>query len=240
LRYNPRAMFRTLSLDAGGVLVRPNWARISTVFAVHGVPVAADVLAAQELPVMRELDSAEGIASSTDGDRVGAFFLRVLERVGLDASGQSWRAGIAELRRIHAEENLWEDVPDDVRPALERFRAMDLTLVVLSNANGTVRRKLERLGMTRWFASVVDSGEEGVEKPDPRFFALGLERVGAERATTLHVGDMFHVDVLGARVAGIAAVLIDRGGLQSDRDCVRFGDLGELASALERGRLRPG
>ena len=160
---------------------------------------------------MRELDCAEGIASSTDGDRIGAFFLRVLERAGFDGSGRPWRAAIAELRRIHAEENLWEDVPADVRPALERFRALDLTLVVLSNANGTVRKKLGRLGLTGWFASVVDSGEEGVEKPDPRFFALGLERVRAEHATTLHVGDMFCVDVLGA-----------------------------LASALEQGHLSPG
>jgi FMN phosphatase YigB (HAD superfamily) len=233
-------MFRTLSLDAGGVLVRPNWPRISAVFAAHGVPAAADVLAAQELPVMRELDCAEGIASSTDGDRIGAFFLRVLERAGFDGSGRPWRAAIAELRRIHAEENLWEDVPADVRPALERFRALDLTLVVLSNANGTVRKKLGRLGLTGWFASVVDSGEEGVEKPDPRFFALGLERVRAEHATTLHVGDMFCVDVLGARAAGIAAALIDRGGLQPDRDCPRFCDLGALASALEQGHLSPG
>jgi HAD superfamily hydrolase (TIGR01509 family) len=233
-------MFRTLSLDAGGVLVRPNWPRVAAVFAAHGVPVGADVLSAQELPVMRELDCAEGIASSTDGDRMGAFFLRVLERAGRDGCAQRCREAIAELRRIHGEENLWEDVPDDVRPALERFRALDLTLVVLSNANGTVRKKLERLDLTRWFASVVDSAEEGVEKPDPRFFALGLERVRAERASTLHVGDMFHVDVLGARAAGIAAVLIDRGGLQRDRDCARFRDLGGLALALEQGHLRPG
>jgi HAD superfamily hydrolase (TIGR01509 family) len=233
-------MFRTLSLDAGGVLVRPNWTRISAVFARSGVFVRADVLAAEELPVMRELDSAEGIARSTDGDRVGAFLQRVLGRAGIDVSQQPCQTAIAELRRIHAEENLWEDVPDDVRPALGRLSDLGLTLIVLSNANGTVRKKLARLGLTRWFSAVVDSGEEGVEKPDPRFFALGLERVGAERATTLHVGDMFHVDVLGARAAGIAAVLIDRGGLQRDRDCVRFRDLGELASALERGQIGPG
>jgi HAD superfamily hydrolase (TIGR01509 family) len=235
LRYIPEAMLRTLSLDAGGVLVRPNWPRISAVFAAHGVVVRADVLAAQELPVMRELDSVQSIARTTDGDRVGAFLLRVLQCAGVDTSGQACTAAIEELRRIHGEENLWEDVFEDVRPALERFAALGLTLVVLSNANGTVRKKLDRLGMTQWFASVVDSGEEGVEKPDPRFFVLGLSRVGAERTTTLHVGDLFHVDIVGARAAGIQAVLIDRGGLQQDRDCIRFRDLCELAAAVERG-----
>jgi len=230
-------MLRTLSLDAGGVLVRPNWRTAAAVLADHGVSVTAAALAAEELAVMRELDTAESIRRTSDEDRTAVFLARVLARTGVAAPPAAARAGIAELCRIHAAENLWDDLPGDVVPALARFRALDLTLVVLSNANGTVRSKLDRLGLTRWFAAVVDSGEEGGEKPDPRFFARALARVGADPATTLHVGDLFHVDVVGARAAGLRAVLVDRGGLQADRDCPRFRHLGELADALEQGRI---
>ncbi len=230
-------MLRTLSLDAGGVLVRPNWGTVATVLATHGIAATPAALATEELAVMRELDSPESIRLTSDEDRTAAFLARVLARTGVVAPPAAASAAIAELCRLHAAENLWDDVPADVVPALARFRALGLLLVVLSNANGTVRMKLDRLGMGRWFAAVVDSGEEGVEKPDPRFFALALERVGADPATTLHVGDLFNVDVVGARAAGLRAVLVDRGDLQADRDCPRFRDLGELATAVEQGRL---
>ncbi|MBN2193837.1 MAG: HAD family hydrolase [Polyangiaceae bacterium] len=228
-------MLRTLSLDAGGVLVCPNWRRIAAVFATHDLAVDPRELAAQELMVMRQLDSADGIRLSTDEARTAAFLTRVFCRTGVEAPPTALSAAVAELCRIHAEENLWDDVPADVVPALARFRALDLALVVLSNANGTVRKKFERLGMASWFAAIVDSGEEGVEKPDPVFFHRALARIHAEPATTLHVGDLYHVDVLGARAAGLSAVLIDRGGLQAARDCPRFADLGALATALEQG-----
>lgn len=228
-------MLRTLSLDAGGVLVRPNWRRIARVLASHGVAVVAERLPAIELEVMREIDSLAYIRSTNDADRIEDFFRRVLERVGVLASSQPCGAAISELKRIHDAENLWEDVPEDVVPALERFKALGLKLVVLSNANGTVRSKLARLGLARWFEHVLDSGEEGIEKPDPRFFALGLQRAGAEPASTIHVGDVFNIDVVGARAAGIRAVLIDRGGLQGDRQCRIYADLGQLAEAVASG-----
>lgn len=230
-------MLRTLSLDAGGVLVRPNWRTAARVFASHGITVSAEALGRQELVVMRGLDRAETIRTTTDEDRAATFLTQVLRGTGAEASDGALRAAVGELCRLHVRENLWDDVPEDVAPALGRLRALGLTLLVLSNANGTVRAMFERVGLAPYFQTIVDSGEETVEKPDPRFFALALERVGAEPATTLHVGDMFHVDVLGARAAGLAAALIDRGDLHADRECPRFPDLGALASALERGEI---
>ena len=66
-----------------------------------------------------------------------------------------------------------------------------------------------------------DSYDEGIEKPDPRFFQLALERGGADAATTVHVGDLYHVDVVGARAAAITPVLLDVAGLYPDCDCLR-------------------
>ncbi len=217
--------------------MHPNWSRIAQIFAAHDLFVQPEQLWEQELEVMREMDDAESIQRTRDQDRLLVFFRRVLERTLVSFPESAFDAAVAELLRIHGEENLWEDVFADVQPALSRLRALGLRLIVLSNANGTVRRKLERVGLGRWFEVIVDSGEEGVEKPDPRFFERGLWRGGANPDTTLHVGDMYHVDILGARAARIPSVLIDRGDLNRDRDCVRFGDLLQLTTALEQGRL---
>jgi putative hydrolase of the HAD superfamily len=113
-------------------------------------------------------------------------------------------SALAELRVYHDTHNLWEEVPEDVPAALARFRSLGLQLVVVSNANGTVRAKLGRLGLAEFFDVILDSQEEGVEKPDPRLFERALVRSGAAREETLHAGDLYEVDVVGARAAGIA------------------------------------
>jgi len=46
------------------------------------------------------------------------------------------------------------------------------------------------------------------------------------------VGDIYHVDVVGARAAGIRPVLVDAGGLYGDADCPRVRSLSELAAHL--------
>ena len=84
----------------------------------------------------------------------------------------------------------------------------------------------------RHFAAVIDSAVEGIEKPDPRLFRLALERVAADADTTLHVGDMYHVDVVGARAAGLRVVLLDSDGLYPDADCPRVASLLALADHL--------
>jgi HAD superfamily hydrolase (TIGR01509 family) len=124
-------------------------------------------------------------------------------------------------------------VPEEVPAALERLRGGGRRrLAVLSNANGTVRVLFERLGLLRHFDHILDSAVEGVEKPDPRFFRNALERAGADPATTLHVGDLYFVDVRGARAAGLEAWLLDVADLYPEADCPRVRSLTDLADRL--------
>jgi HAD superfamily hydrolase (TIGR01549 family) len=233
--YHPRIVaLRTLFLDAGGVLVVPNWQRVSDAMARHGVEAPASALAEAEHPAKRELDTPDRIRTTTDDKRGWVYFHLVLAHAGITRS-EATDAALAELRAYHEEHNLWETIPPDVSPALTRFRRLGLRLVVVSNANGTVRAKLDRLGLASSFETILDSQEEGVEKPDPRLFERALVRSGATREETLHAGDLYEVDVVGARAAGIAPVLVDRGGLYPDADCPRVATLMNLADRLESG-----
>lgn len=229
-------LLETLFLDAGGVLVFPNWARISDVLGAHGVRVGAAALAAAEPLAKRQIDLATTVGGTNDRQRGWLYFNLALTQAGVELSDAT-DAALAELHAYHAAHNLWETVPDDVRPALDRLRGLGLRLVVISNANGTLHAAFDRLDLTSAFDLVLDSCDEGVEKPDPRLFQIGLARAGARAETTVHVGDLYHVDVVGARNAALRAVLLDAAGLYEGFDCPRVQSLDELADGIERNLL---
>jgi len=222
---------QTLFLDAGGVLVFPNWSRVSLALARRGVSIAPDALAAAEPLAKRRLDVGGTVQATNDRQRGWLYFNLVLTEAGVPLTPAT-DAALEELHEYHAAENLWETVPGDIVPALGRLRASGLRLVVVSNANGRLRHAFTRLGLADKVDVLFDSFEEGVEKPDPRLFRIALERSGASPETTTHVGDLYHVDVVGARAAGLQAVLIDSANLYAEYDCPRVRSLSELADTM--------
>jgi HAD superfamily hydrolase (TIGR01549 family) len=224
----------TVFLDAGGVLVFPNWTRISNVLASHGIHVTPQMLASADHLAKHELDHDSYIQSSSDNDRWLHYFELIFKHAGIELSART-QAVVEELRAYHQAHNLWELVPEDVRPALTRLRNLGLRLVVVSNANGTLAAAFQRLGLAPFVDFQIDSHDEGVEKPDPRLFQIALERAGAHAATTIHVGDIYHVDVVGARAAGIRAVLLDAADLYGAYDCHRVRSLEEFVEYVVAG-----
>ena len=222
----------TLFLDAGGVLVNPNFERVADALRAHGVPAKAAALRGAEAHAKKELDSEATVNATSDAARGWLYFELVLKHAGIPRDERS-AAALHDLAAYHAEHSLWEAVPDEVPAALERLRAGGRRLAVLSNSNGTVSRLFARLGLASHFDFLLDSWVEKVEKPDPRFFTRALERSGADPATTLHVGDLYFVDVRGARAAGLEAWLFDVAGLYPEADCPRVGSLTELADRLD-------
>lgn len=217
-------------LDAGGVLLDPEWPRVAEVLAHHGIHLSPAALAAAEPAAKRQIDRAEKIASSTDESRHPSLFSLVLQGAGYTQPMPT--AALEELRAEHARRNLWRRVLPGVVDALVRLRAAGLRLAVISNANGTVRPLFEDVGLISYFELVLDSFVEQIEKPDPRIFERALARLGTTPERALHVGDLFHVDVVGARSARIAAALIDAGDLYPDADCPRFPSLPAFVDAL--------
>jgi putative hydrolase of the HAD superfamily len=225
-------VIETLFLDAGGVLVFPNWARVSDTLAKYGVVVAAQTLAEAEFRAKRRLDLGDTIRSTTDNQRGWLYFNLTFEEAGLERSDRT-DAALDELKAYHDRENLWESVPTDVVPTLRRLRGLGLTLVVVSNANGRLRHLFDRLGLSGAVDVLFDSHEEGVEKPDPRLFQIALAKANGQPQTTLHVGDLYHVDVVGARAAGLHAVLLDIAGLYDGYDCPRIRAFADLPASVQ-------
>src|SRR5215210_3013800 len=195
-------MLETVFLDAGGVLVFPNWSRISAGLGRHGVSVPPEALARAEPIAKRRLDDNPKSQATNDAGRGWLYFNLILEQAGIPVTAAT-DAALVELHAYHQESNLWELVPSGVLPALAALRARGLKLTVVSNANGKLQTLFDRLGLSPCVDCLLDSCDEGVEKPDPRFFEIALARSGAHRDTTIHVGDLYGVDIVGARAAGL-------------------------------------
>jgi HAD superfamily hydrolase (TIGR01549 family) len=219
-------------LDAGGVLVEPNWSAVASVLERHGVHADEPDLAAANPFLMRELDDADLISGSTDVTRRQRWLARLLHHADVAGDVEAIEAATDELERFHLERGLWDRVLDGAPEALDELRTDGLRLALVSNAEPRLRDTLEAAGLAQRLDYLVISAELGIEKPDPRIFRAALEALGVSPERAIHVGDLYEVDVVGARAAGLKAVLVDNADLSADRNVARIRSLGELPPLL--------
>jgi putative hydrolase of the HAD superfamily len=138
------------------------------------------------------------------------YFVTLLRRSGVPEEAL---ADVGDrLKAEHEREHLWTHVESGTREALEELLDGGYRLGVISNADGRVEEVIRSVGLRDLVEFVVDSHVVGVEKPDPRIFRAGIRQLGLKPAECLYVGDLYPVDVLGARGAGMEALLVDPSG----------------------------
>ena len=114
---------------------------------------------------------------------------------------------------------------DDVLPTIKKLKERGLILGLISNL--PIDRSAG-VGLEPYLDFVVTPKEVGVGKPDALIFLTALERAKVNASQAVYVGDQYQMDVLGARGAGINAILIDRYDLEPEvSDCPRIRTLTE-------------
>lgn len=131
------------------------------------------------------------------------------------------------LSHIFGRQGVWLAFPD-AASVCQQLRSMGLKLAVVSNGPNTTSDLLAQSGLLPYFDLVVASQDLGIQKPDPRIFLFALDKLGVSSQEALFVGDLFDVDVLGAKAAGINAVMIDRHSPNARADCPVIRNLEEL------------
>lgn len=89
-----------------------------------------------------------------------------------------------------------------VKDVLQTLREHGLRLGVVSNDSPRLREFLRENLLSVCFDTIVISGEEGIEKPDPEIMLRALQRMGVRAERSLYVGD-HPFDVLCAKHAGM-------------------------------------
>ena len=168
----------------------------------------------------------------------GRYLRYVLDQLAI--TDERARVAITEWRRgFNPPIGLCHRADGEAAKALQRAREAGCVVGVISNSNGSVRRALEEAGLGPYLDFVIDSTVVGIAKPDPRVFALGLEAAGAPADQACYIGDSYLVDVVGARRAGLDAVLFDPGRVWGARDCpVATGLSDAVEGALNRRHRR--
>ena len=123
---------------------------------------------------------------------------------------------------------------DDTVPTLQHLRDAGFKLAIVSNWDTPLDPLTERLGIAHYFDIIVASHDARVRsaKPDPHIFNYTLEAVGVSAAETIHVGDTYEADIIGAKNAGIRPILIDRDNTQTGRWHETIQNLSQLPELL--------
>lgn len=170
----------------------------------------------------------------------------VLREALLDAVGGDGRAAAARLRAASSSamtavllDSLRFKAFPEAGEALAELRGRGILVAAVSNWDCSLSAVLHRAGLAQRLDAIVTSAELGIQKPSPRIFLHALEGLDATAGQALHVGDRMVEDVVGARAAGIRAILIRREPTPAPPGVEVIGSLREVTLALDRERPAP-
>ena len=231
--YNADVNFRvdaiTLDLDDTLWPFAPIGARIER--TLHDWFLARSPATATRFPIeaMRELRERVHAEFPQHEHDLGLLRRLTIERALAESGGDPALA--AEAHALFLDERNRVDFHPEVPTALAELAALR-PLAALSNGNAD----LERIGIGHLFRFRLGAKEFGRAKPDAAIFLAACERLGAEPAHVLHVGDHPEQDALGAKRAGLRCAWINREGeawpFAGSNPDLEFPDLAALVAWL--------
>jgi HAD superfamily hydrolase (TIGR01662 family) len=220
------AKCRFIFFDVGNTLLFPNRARMLAPLPEDRHP-SLEAWQALERRTKHEFDQGL-LEGKVDQSFWWTFYTYLLQ--GLNALDNGLRNTLVENTQNSAN---WDQILPGTREALERFRKQ-YAIAVISNADGKIDAVLRRCGIVDCFQSITDSGHVGHEKPHLAIFAAALGEMKADATESLYVGDVYSVDYVGARQAGMQAVLFDVAGAYREREVPRVESLSGLETWLQK------
>jgi putative hydrolase of the HAD superfamily len=223
-------------LDAGGVFVLPDPDRILGAFTRAECSVPREMLADAHYRAAARFGIHLDVEACWREAWLG-YLQTYVEECGVpqDRRDEAHRHVDSEF----ADAALWVDPVPGSREGLQALADVGVRLGIISNADGMIGSRLAQLelcqvgpGIGVDIECVVDSGNVGVMKPDPRIFQAAVDLLGLDPDQVWYVGDMPAIDVVGARRAGIRPYLMDPLGLHLDAGYDRISSLAALAELI--------
>lgn len=161
-----------------------------------------------------------------------AFYATALRDAGVDAPWEQLLAVGAKLNQWYTHPDRWAVYPE-VRDTLAEGRRRGCPQGVVSDWGADLLSLLHALELSSEFAFVVTSAVAGYAKPSVEIFQHALARAQLPAEQCLYVGDTYLHDVIGARTAGLHAILIDRDGHAPPLDCPVVRSLDQIFAVLD-------
>ena len=211
--HRPPESIRALTLDLDDTLwpIAPVIRRAEAVLHDWLLIHAPATAARYPVDVMRALRAEIGRRHPEWAHDLTELRLRATRHALID-SGDDPALARPAFELFFAERQKVEFFPD-VPEALARLAAR-WPLLALTNGNADLRAT----GLDRWLCGSVGARESGVAKPDPRIFQAACQHLQLPPSAVLHVGDDWHLDIDGARAAGLHCAWICRNTVSAPAD----------------------
>jgi HAD superfamily hydrolase (TIGR01662 family) len=218
-----KKILNTIFFDVGGTLLHVEWESVLKILQAPKTPADIHRVAKQAL-----LEYAKRNAAGTA--RTYEYLACCLEAAGVSASDEQ----MTLVWQKHMERNLWRLPTHQAEETLQELLRRGFRLAVISNSEGKVKELLQETNLAHYFEIIVDSGVEGVAKPDKEIFLRACDRMKVKPEESIYIGDIFEIDVVGAHNAGMHAALLDPHGLYEDAASNNFWVLRALSEITGR------
>lgn len=230
-------IFDTIFLDVGSTLLEltASWEKVyQQVFQRAGYPLELGEVE-QAVSYSWGIVSQEDPTAFFENTREGSLHWqreieqRVMARLNIHPDIQEelfW-----QLVQVFEDPQAYYLYPETV-PTLASLKEAGYRLGIISNWSWHLPALLEFHGLAQYFDQVITSARIGCSKPNPAIFQAALDQMQTDPAKSLHIGDTWRADVLGAWSLGIGALWLDR------RDeATRFGALSDLQKRIRIEKL---
>jgi putative hydrolase of the HAD superfamily len=166
-----------------------------------------------------------------DGETQAKLARGMLAQLGLETGEKSLESYTEALESRFRQPGVIRPYPEVVE-IVGTLRQQGYRLGIVSNWSWNLRERVAQVALDGFFEIVWASAYAGCNKPHPDIFRQALAQMGIAPNRALYVGDNYRHDVVGARNAGLQAVLLDRDGTADDPDCPVISDLWGLFGLL--------
>jgi HAD superfamily hydrolase (TIGR01549 family) len=219
---------RAIIFDCGGTILEGEmpWHEVyQEALRLARAPLGLRPMAVRYEAAIRRVTADKAAAVSSRAETMPRFSAYLAAEFGMPE--ERLRQAVAEVLFDHPEARLLAPVAD-IAEVLELLKSRGYKLGVISNWSADLPSILRAVELKLVFDGIFTSEALGFAKPNPAAFLVPLERLGLTPGVSAYVGDLYDVDVVGAREVGMTPILHDPLGLRLHPDVLAISHMSQL------------
>lgn len=231
----PMNNLKAIIYDAGRTLLEPTL-QAPDIWDFLGARLGVTFDRTRELPNVGYYYYRDIMGKYDSDDRARAFwnsyYIKAMTEADGNQSAERLENAANALYDRYQHPEQWQIYPE-VPEMLRAVQALGLRQGIISDWGTDLIPLLHAHGISDHVEFVVASATVRAAKPHPDIFHYALSRADLQASEVLYIGDSYISDVLGARTAGIRAVLIDREQRAPKVDCPVVTSLLDVLQLIE-------